>query len=127
MKRRINLPFGGGILTVVICSLFLVGTAMGYDVTEKFSVGGVLAGNWQYLQGAEDADGEDVDDGPKAAVALQPEMSFRPYENSELFAKFGFAANSSMRFLSMRSRAILFPTILAEWPSGPGATSVPMV
>ena len=82
MRRQVKLPFGGGILTVVICSLFLVGTVMGYDVTEKFSVGGVLAGNWQYLQGDEDADGEDVDDGPKAAVAFQPEMSFRPYENS---------------------------------------------
>jgi hypothetical protein len=38
---------------------------MGYDVTEKFSVGGVLAGAWQYLQADEDAAGEDVDDGSK--------------------------------------------------------------
>lgn len=107
MKRRINLPFCGGILSVVICSLFLVGTAMGYEVTEKFSVGGVLAGNWQYLQGDEDADGEDVDDGPKAAMAFQPEMSFRPYENSELFAKFGFAANNGLNVKS--------PSVLTTW------------
>ncbi|MGD9088972.1 MAG: hypothetical protein PVI38_10795 [Desulfobacterales bacterium] len=65
MKRRLYLAFGGGILSCVICSFFLVGTAMGYDVTEKFSVGGVLAGAWQYLQADEDAAGEDVDDGSK--------------------------------------------------------------
>jgi porin len=107
MKRRINLPFGGEILSLVICSLFLVSTAMGYDVTEKLSVGGVLAGNWQYLQGDEDADGEDVDDGPKAAVAFQPEVSFRPYDNSELFAKFGFAANNGLNVKS--------PFVLTTW------------
>ena len=107
MKRRINLPFGGGILTVVICSLFLVGTAMGSDVTEKFSVGAVLAGAWQYLLTDEDAAGEDVDSGPKAAVAIQPEMSFRPYENSELFAKFGFAANNGLNVKS--------PFVLTTW------------
>jgi porin len=68
--------------------------AFGYDITDKFSIGGVLAGAWQYLE--VDDDIEDVDDGPKAAVAFQPEMSFRPHENSELFAKFGFAAGNGL-------------------------------
>jgi porin len=56
------------------------------------SVGGVLAGAWQYLEVNEDG----VNDGPKAAVPFQPEVSFRPYENSELFAKFGFAAGNGL-------------------------------
>jgi porin len=68
--------------------------AFGYDITDKFSIGGVLAGAWQYLE--VDDDIEDVDDGPKAAVAFQPQMSFRPYENSELFAKFGVAAGNGL-------------------------------
>jgi porin len=101
------LALAGGIFSVVVCSLFLVGTAMGYDVTDKFSVGGVLAGAWQYLQADKDAAGENVDDGPKAAVAIQPEMSFRPYDNSELFAKFGFAANNGLNVKS--------PFVLTTW------------
>ncbi|MGD8992870.1 MAG: porin [Desulfobacterales bacterium] len=107
MKRRMILALAGGIFSVVVCSLFLVGTAMGYDVTDKFSVGGVLAGAWQYLQADKDAAGENVDDGPKAAVAIQPEMSFRPYDNSELFAKFGFAANNGLNVKS--------PFVLTTW------------
>lgn len=93
MKRRSNLITGSGIVSV-ICLLLLNGVAFGYDITDKFSIGGVLAGAWQYLE--VDDDIEDVDDGPKAAVAFQPQMSFRPYENSELFAKFGVAAGNGL-------------------------------
>lgn len=93
MKRRSNLITGSGIVSV-ICLLLLNGMAFGYDITDKFSIGGVLAGAWQYLEVDEDIEG--VDDGPKAAVPFQPEMSFRPYENSELFAKFGFAAGNGL-------------------------------
>jgi hypothetical protein len=39
---------------------------------------------------------DDVNDGPKAAVLFQPERSFRPDENSELLAKFGFAAGNGL-------------------------------
>ncbi|MBW2408532.1 MAG: porin [Deltaproteobacteria bacterium] len=89
-------------------SLFIMqGSVLAYDITDKFSVGGVLAGNYQYLQGDEDSAGEDVDDGPKASVVFQPEMSFRPYQNSELFAKFGFAANNGLNVKS--------PFVLATW------------
>lgn len=93
VKRRSNLITGSGIVSV-ICLLLLNGVAFGYDITDKFSIGGVLAGAWQYLE--VDDDIEDVDDGPKAAVAFQPQMSFRPYENSELFAKFGVAAGNGL-------------------------------
>ncbi len=94
-------------LTVLSALLIFQPNAFGYDVTDQFSVGGVLAGNWQFLQGDEDADGEDVDDGPKASVAFQPEMSFRPYDNGELFAKFGFAANNGLNVKS--------PFVLTTW------------
>jgi porin len=84
------------IFFATICLLLLKGVAFGYDISDKFSVGGVLAGVWQYLEVNED----DIDDGPKAAAAFQPEISFRPFENSELFAKFGFAANNGLNVKS---------------------------
>ena len=93
MKRRLNLIAGSEIVSVV-CLLLLNGMAFGYDITDKFSIGAVLAGAWQYLEVDDDIEG--VNDGPKAAVAFQPQMSFRPYENSELFAKFGLAAGNGL-------------------------------
>ena len=95
MKIRSYLLKGSKIFPL-ICILILKGTAFGYDVTGTFSVGGVLAGAWQYLQVYQD----DVDDGPKASGAFQPEMSFRPFDNSELFAKFGFAPNNGLNVKS---------------------------
>ena len=104
LKNKFNFYFQlAGLLSVLLFQT----NALSYDVTDKFSVGGVLAGAYQYLQGDEDATGEDVDDGPKATVVFQPEMSFRPYENSELFAKFGFAANNGLNVKS--------PFVLATW------------
>ena len=89
-------------------SLFIMqANTLAYDITDKFSIGGVAAGNYQYLQGDEDSAGEDVDDGGKESVVFQPEMSFRPYEGGELFAKFGFAANNGLNVKS--------PFVLATW------------
>ncbi len=89
-------------------SLFIMqANTLAYDITDKFSIGGVAAGNYQYLQGDEDSAGEDVDDGGKVSVVFQPEMSFRPYEGGELFAKFGFAANNGLNVKS--------PFVLATW------------
>ena len=93
MKRQSNLITGSRIVSI-ICLLLLNGMAFGYDITDQFSIGGVLAGAWQYLEVDDDIEG--VDNGPKAAVAFQPQMSFRPYENSELFAKLGFAAGNGL-------------------------------
>ncbi len=94
-------------VTIVVGLFLMQGSALAYDITDKFSIGGVAAGNYQYLQGDEDATGEDVDDGPKVSVVFQPEMSFRPYEGGELFAKFGFAANNGLNVKS--------PFVLATW------------
>jgi porin len=107
-KDMLNRKFLAVITLTTAVSLFLLqGSALAYDITDNFSIGGVLAGGWQHLQGDEDAAGEDVDDGPKASVVFQPEMSFRPYENSELFAKLGFAANNGLNLKS--------PFVLTTW------------
>jgi hypothetical protein len=42
--------------------------AFGYDITDKFSIGGVLAGAWQYL--AEDLSGAINPDGWVGSVRL---------------------------------------------------------
>ena len=89
----------------IVCLLLFNGIALGYDITDKFSIGGVLAGAWQYLDVDDDEAG--ADDSSKASVVFQPEISFRPYENSELFAKFGFAANNGLNEKS--------PFVLAIW------------
>ena len=104
LKRKTGFYF---YLTVVLAIFVFQNNASGYDVTNKFSIGGVLVGAWQYLQADEDSTGADVDDGPKASVAFQPEMSFRPYENSEIFAKFGWAANNGLN--------VKTPFSLATW------------
>ena len=87
-------------MSAVMSLFFIPSSALAYDITDKFSVGGVMAGNYQYLEGDEDPFGEDVDDGGKISVVFQPEMSFRPYEGGELFAKFGFAANNGLNVKS---------------------------
>lgn len=94
-------------LSIVMALLLFQANAFGYDINDKFSIGGVMAGNWQYLSADEDAEDANVDDGPKASIVFQPEMSFRPVGSTELFAKFGFAANNGLNVKS--------PFVLTTW------------
>jgi porin len=71
----------------------LLSFAEAYDLTETFSVGGILAGVYQY-QFLDDADsGEDEGGG---AVVFQPELSFRPTDRDEFFVKLGLAADNAI-------------------------------
>jgi porin len=90
------------VFLATICLLLFKGGTFACEITDKFSVGGVLAGAWQYLEVNEN----DVDEGAKASAAFQPEISFRPFDNSELFAKFGFAANNGLNVKSPFALAI---------------------
>ena len=89
MKRRPCLIAAIGSVSI-ICLLLLHGTVLGYDITDKFSIGGVLAGAYQYQSG------DDIDDKGRGALPFQPEFSFRPTERDEVFAKFGFAAGNGL-------------------------------
>ena len=75
------------------------GAAHGYELTPQFSMGGVLAGAYQFELGGEGHSG--------GALPFQPEFSFRPWNNHEIFLKFGFAAGNG---LSGKS-----PFVLAPW------------
>jgi hypothetical protein len=90
MKRRPCLTAAGGI-AAIICLLFLNGTVSGYDLTDKFSIGGVIAGAYQQQW----VDGDD--NLGRGALPFQPEFSFRPTEYDEIFAKFGFAAGNGLK------------------------------
>ncbi|MCG8543504.1 MAG: carbohydrate porin [Alphaproteobacteria bacterium] len=82
------------ICAAVFSSLLVVGApAVAYDVTDKFSVGGVLAGAVQ-CQLLDGDSGES--DRCRGAVPVQPEASFRPTDADEVFIKFGFAADNAL-------------------------------
>lgn len=75
---------------------FLFSTvAASYDVTDKLSLGGVLAGAYQY-QLLDRTNGSAEEGG--GALVLQPEISFRPTNRNEVFAKLGFAAGNGLNF-----------------------------
>ncbi len=89
MKKCFNLRVPTGFIALVLV-LFLHGSVWGYDLTEKFSIGGILAGVYQYqwLDGDEDKG--------RGAVNFEPEFSFHPNDSNELFAKFGFGAGNGL-------------------------------
>jgi len=89
MKRRPCLIVVSGIVAIIYL-LFLSGTVWGYDLTEKFSIGGIIAGAYQYQW----VDGDDNKD--RGALPFQPEFSFRPTEDDEIYANFGFAAGNGI-------------------------------
>lgn len=71
-------------------SVFIQTTALGYDITDKFSIGDILAGAYQYQW----VDGDD--DKGRGAVPLEPEISFKLTANDQIFAKFGFTAGNGL-------------------------------
>ncbi len=95
------------VMALAITGLYI--PVQAYDVTDKFSVGGVLsgAGQCQYLQ-----DDAGADDQCKGAVPIQPEISLRPTDNDEFFLKFGFAVGNGLNSNENRNRS---PFVLATW------------
>ncbi len=71
---------------------FICRTVDAYDITDKFSVGGVLAGAYQIM----DVEAEDLEERGGGTLCLQPEFSFRPTNRDELFTKLGFAAGNGL-------------------------------
>ena len=85
--------FGLGCLWA-ICGIFLLATGgLGYEINDKLSIGGIIAGEWQY-QSISDAPGFDSEG--RGTLVFQPEISFTPTDSDELFAKFGFGAGNGL-------------------------------
>ena len=69
--------------------MFFITTSYAYDLTDKFAIGGVLSGAYQYQW----VDGDD--NKGRGAVPFQPEFSFRPTEHDEFFTNFGILRPAS--------------------------------
>ena len=93
-------------LPAVCGILFLTGSSLAYEINDKLSIGGVVAGIYQY-QSLSDTPG--YDSSGRGLLAIQPEVSFAPTENDELFAKFGFGAGNGLM------EGGKSPFILAAW------------
>ncbi len=100
MLRKIS-----GMVTAMILTLYFASAGLGYDVTDRLSIGGVIAGSYQY-QSVDGASGSH--NTGKGGLPFQPEFSFRPTENDELFSKFGFAAGNALNDGTS-------PFVLAPW------------
>jgi hypothetical protein len=66
---------------------------LAYDVNEKFSIGGVIAGSMQCQRLSGKAYADNECDG---ALPFQPGLSYRPTDSDELFVKAGFAYGNGL-------------------------------
>ena len=87
-----NLKFG---LLLAMLGIFMCYTSplSAYDINDKLSIGGIIAGVYQY-ESISDAPGYDSEG--RGALVFQPEISFKPTESDEVFAKFGFGAGNGL-------------------------------
>ena len=80
---------------MAICGVFLMaGNGIGYEINDKFSIGGIIAGIGQY-QNVSDVSLDYENEG-RGLVLFEPEISFTPTDNDELFVKLGFGAGNGL-------------------------------
>jgi hypothetical protein len=96
--RRFSILVTGSVL------MALGAPAVAYEVTDQFSIGGLLAASMQCQRVSGKSGADDECD---SALPLQPELSFRPTDSDEFFAKAGFAHGNGLNGKS--------PFILAPW------------
>jgi len=106
MRMAIMKKLGLNGLSAMCGILFLTGSGFAYEINDMFSIGGVVAGIYQY-ESLSDAPG--YDSLGRGLLAIQPEVSFSPTEQDELFVKFGFGAGNG--FMEEGKS----PFILATW------------
>lgn len=87
-KRRCGQISSGGCTALILLLLFS-GTVWGYNITDNFSIGGVLSGVYQYQTASDDPHVQGTGSG---IIPFQPEMLYTPTERDEIFLKFGFGA-----------------------------------
>ncbi len=82
-----------GFLLAILGVFLLTGNGFGYEINDKFSIGGIIAGIGQY-QSISDAPGFESEG--RGLILFEPEISFTPTDNDELFVKFGFGAGNGL-------------------------------
>ncbi|MBN1102239.1 MAG: carbohydrate porin [Deltaproteobacteria bacterium] len=83
------------VLPAMIWTAGFTGTGWAYDINEKLSVGGVMAGACQYR--SVDHDDPDFESTGRGGAAFQPEVSFRPTDGDEVFVKLGLGAGNALK------------------------------
>jgi len=104
MKPIHNLGFS--LLLAVSFVFLLAKNGSAYEITDKLSIGGVIAGAFQY-QSISDAPG--FENKGRGALAIQPEISFALTDRDELFVKLGFGAGNGL------TEEGVSPFILEPW------------
>ena len=94
LMKRIMKKLGSVCLLAISGVFLLAGTGFCYDINDKLSIGGIIAGVWQY-QSLSDAPKEFENEG-RGLVLFEPEVSFTPTDSDELFVKFGFGAGNGL-------------------------------
>lgn len=80
-------------VVAIVTFLFWQPQSAAMKITDKFAIGGILAGAYQH-QDVSDAAG--FENTGRGGLAFQPEISFTPTDNDEIFAKFGFGAGNAL-------------------------------
>lgn len=91
MEKMIRFNLWG--IPAMACMLMMSSIGHGYEINEMLSIGGVIAGGGQYMS-VSDAPG--YDNTSKGAMPIQPEISFTPTQDDEVFIKIGFAAGNGL-------------------------------
>jgi len=80
-------------LLAILTVLFQNVNGLAYQINDQLSIGGVVAGIYQY-QSINDAPG--FDSQGQAALTCEPEISYTPTDSDELFAKFGIGLGDGL-------------------------------
>ena len=87
-----------------IAAIAIPFVAFAYDINEKLSIDGLVSAAYQY-QDLSDADA--AENAGRGAVVFQPQISFTPTKDDQLFTKFGFATGNGLNAIS--------PFVLQPW------------
>jgi hypothetical protein len=82
------------LVTAAAVTIALSGSVAAAEISEQLSVGGVVAGAYQYLD-SDDPGGGTIEVGAGAFV-VQPEFDFTPTERDQIFFKLGFADGNAI-------------------------------
>jgi len=82
-------------LTALACLTGTAGYGKAYEISEKLSVGGTMAGAYQYRILADEI--PDFENIGRGGAAFQPEVSFRPTDKDMFFMKLGFGAGNALK------------------------------
>jgi hypothetical protein len=90
---RAKKQMGLGFLVAILGIILQTENIFAYEINDMISIGGVAAGIYQY-QTVDDAPGSENEG--RGFLVFEPEISFTPTENDEIFAKFGFGAGPGL-------------------------------